>query len=77
MSAYSRLIVTGADISLQNVAALLTVGGWTGSRYFSTAVGSVENRTQFARALLDMVDKYNLDGIDIEYVPVSVILAVF
>ncbi|KIP07396.1 glycoside hydrolase family 18 protein [Phlebiopsis gigantea 11061_1 CR5-6] len=50
-----------------NVAALLTVGGWTGSRYFSTAVGSAENRTQFARALLDMVDKYNLDGIDIDW----------
>ena len=44
------------------MAALLTVGGWTGSRYFSTAVGSAENRTQFARALLDIVDKYNLDG---------------
>ena len=50
------------------MAALLTVGGWTGSRYFSTAVGSAENRTQFAHALLHLVDKYDLDGIDIELV---------
>lgn len=52
----------------QNVAALLTVGGWTGSKYFSTAVGSAENRTQFAQALVKLVDEYDLDGIDIECV---------
>ncbi|GJE93418.1 glycoside hydrolase family 18 protein [Phanerochaete sordida] len=50
-----------------NVHALLTVGGWTGSRYFSTAVGSPENRTMFANALLGLVQQYGLDGIDIDW----------
>ena len=36
--------------------------------YFSTAVGSAANRTAFARAVLDLVDKYDLDGLDFEYV---------
>lgn len=52
----------------QNVAALLTVGGWTGSRYFSTAVASAESRTAFANAVLQLVDEYKLDGVDFEYV---------
>lgn len=56
------------DMAHQNhVDVLLTVGGWTGSRYFSTAVGSAENRTAFANALLGLVQQYNLDGIDIDW----------
>ena len=45
---------------------MITLGGWTGSRYFSTAVGSAENRTAFAQAILNFVDEYKLDGVDIE-----------
>lgn len=59
---------------LQNVKALLTIGGWTGSQYFSTAVGSSENRTAFVNTVLDLVSKYDLDGLDFEYVSSSIFL---
>lgn len=45
------------------------MGGWTGSQYFSTAVGSAANRTKFIRAINGLVNEYLLDGVDFEYVP--------
>jgi chitinase len=59
--------VAMANESLQNVSALLSIGGWTGSQYFSTAVATQENRTQFKNAILGLVSQYQLDGIDFEY----------
>ncbi|CAL1708903.1 unnamed protein product [Somion occarium] len=50
-----------------NVKALLTIGGWTGSRYFSTAVGSPENRTAFVENMISLVKKYDLDGLDFDW----------
>ena len=32
------------SITLQNVKALLTIGGWTGSIYWSSSVATVQNR---------------------------------
>ena len=48
--------------------ALLTIGGWTGSQYFSSAVATEVNRTAFVKTVLNLVDKYDLDGLDFEYV---------
>ncbi|KAF6763139.1 endochitinase [Ephemerocybe angulata] len=72
--------IIGLDISDENrlpqfvssahnhsVKALLSVGGWTGSRYFSTAVGSAKNRTAFAKAITSILQKYDLDGIDFDW----------
>jgi len=58
------------------VEALLSIGGWTGSIYFSTAVGSPENRTKFVEAIVDLANTYGLDGIDFEsvYPPISFLL---
>ncbi|KAK2012516.1 family 18 glycosyl hydrolase [Colletotrichum eremochloae] len=50
-----------------NVKALMTVGGWTGSRYFSTAIGSPENRTAYVQKCLDLVQQYDLDGLDFDW----------
>ena len=50
----------------QNVAAMITIGGWTGSQYFSTAVNSATNRTAFVQTVLQLVQKYDLDGVDFE-----------
>ncbi|EEB96820.1 hypothetical protein MPER_03976, partial [Moniliophthora perniciosa FA553] len=36
-----------------NVKAFISIGGWTSSLYFSTAVGSAENRTAFVKTLVD------------------------
>ncbi|KAJ7885186.1 glycoside hydrolase family 18 protein [Mycena olivaceomarginata] len=49
------------------VTALLSIGGWTGSQYYSTAVATSENRTAFVSAVLDLVSKYDLDGIDFDW----------
>ena len=51
----------------QNVHAILSIGGWTGSRYFSSAVATDVNRTAFAQAVMKVVSEYNLDGIEFEY----------
>ena len=50
----------------QGVKALVTVGGWTGSLYFSTAVATSENRTAFVKTISDFATKYKLDGVDFE-----------
>ncbi|KAJ7931214.1 glycoside hydrolase family 18 protein [Mycena leptocephala] len=49
------------------VTALLSIGGWTGSQYYSTAVATSENRTAFVNAVLGLVSKYDLDGIDFDW----------
>lgn len=50
----------------QGVKASLSIGGWTGSRFFSTSVGSAQNRTAFVGAVNKIVKQYDLDGIDFE-----------
>jgi len=50
-----------------NVLARLSVGGWTGSHYFSTAVASAANRTAFVKTVTDLVTNYTLDGIDFDW----------
>ncbi|GAA5899071.1 hypothetical protein JCM6882_004609 [Rhodosporidiobolus microsporus] len=44
-----------------------TVGGWTGSRYFSTHVSTAAGRTTFARTLVAVMQQYGFDGIDIDW----------
>ncbi|KAH9057749.1 chitinase [Lactarius vividus] len=50
-----------------NVHALLSIGGWTGSRYFSSSVATDANRTAFAQAVMKLVSTYDLDGIDFDW----------
>jgi chitinase len=50
-----------------NVKALLSIGGWTGSVYFSTAVATAASRTQFVKAVTDLATQYKLDGIDFDW----------
>ncbi|KAI0287685.1 glycoside hydrolase superfamily [Russula brevipes] len=50
-----------------NVGAILSIGGWTGSRYFSSAVATAENRTAFANAVMSVVSQYKLDGIEFDW----------
>lgn len=47
---------------------MVTIGGWTGSSYFSTAVANDQNRTIFINNLQALVKQYDLDGLDFEYV---------
>ncbi|TFK49389.1 glycoside hydrolase [Heliocybe sulcata] len=50
-----------------NVKAILTIGGWTGSAYFSSSVATAQNRTGFVNAVMQVVSKYDLDGIDFDW----------
>jgi chitinase len=52
----------------QNVEAVLAIGGWGGSIGFSAAVADDANRTAFAQSVMSLVQQYELDGIDFEYV---------
>ncbi|KAJ0104251.1 hypothetical protein J7T55_001738 [Diaporthe amygdali] len=62
-----QLPVFVSDAKKNNVKALVSIGGWTGSRYFSTNFGSAENRTAFVKTSLDLVSQYQLDGLDFDY----------
>ncbi|KAG5715365.1 Chitinase A1 [Termitomyces sp. T112] len=50
-----------------NVKASLSIGGWTGSRWFSSNVGSAQNRSAFVEAVTGLVKEYKLDGIDFDW----------
>jgi chitinase len=52
----------------QGVKAMVTIGGWTGGRWFSTDLGSAANRTAFVKTVLNFAAKHDLEGIDFEYV---------
>ncbi|GAA5944465.1 glycoside hydrolase family 18 protein [Sporobolomyces koalae] len=46
---------------------LIAIGGWTDSKYFSTAVATSNTRKTFVANIKKMVDKYNVDGVDIDW----------
>ena len=52
----------------QNVSPILSIGGWSGSQFFSPAVATDANRTAFAKAILNVTSTYKLDGIEFECV---------
>ncbi|KAF5383230.1 hypothetical protein D9615_004978 [Tricholomella constricta] len=56
-----------AEAKKNSVNALVSIGGWTGSQYFSTAVATEANRTAFLGAVLGLVSQYQLDGIDFDW----------
>lgn len=49
-----------------NLKVLLSVGGW-GCRGFSGLASTSEGRQKFADSALEIVEEYNLDGIDIDW----------
>jgi len=46
---------------------LISIGGWTWSRNFSDAVLTDTSRQAFAGSAVDIIKKYDLDGIDIDW----------
>ncbi|EPS97397.1 hypothetical protein FOMPIDRAFT_127036 [Fomitopsis schrenkii] len=50
-----------------NVSSSVTIGGWDGSTYFSSAVAAAENRTRFVNSTVALVNNYGLDGIDFDW----------
>ncbi|KAJ3934178.1 MAG: glycoside hydrolase [Lentinula lateritia] len=50
-----------------NVTASISIGGWGGSQYFSTNVGSAANRTAFVKTVAGLATQYDLDGLDFDW----------
>ena len=46
---------------------MISIGGWTWSRYFSDAALSDSSRKFFAASAADIIKTYGLDGIDIDW----------
>lgn len=46
---------------------LISVGGWTWSKHFSDATLTDELTQKFAKSSVDIVEKHNLDGVDIDW----------
>lgn len=46
---------------------LISVGGWTWSKHFSDAVLTDTSTQNFAQSAVDIVSKYGLDGVDIDW----------
>ena len=46
---------------------LISIGGWGGCRYFSDAALTDTSRDAFAASAVDIVSRYQLDGVDIDW----------
>jgi len=46
---------------------LISIGGWAWSEHFSDAVLTDSSRKVFAKSSVDIIKKYNLDGVDIDW----------
>ncbi|HEV2323434.1 MAG TPA: glycoside hydrolase family 18 protein [Terracidiphilus sp.] len=46
---------------------LLSVGGWSWSTHFSDAALTGQSRQAFIQSAMDLVDRYELDGLDIDW----------
>lgn len=55
-----------------HLQTLISVGGWTWSRYFSEVALTESSRQAFAASCVDFIDTYGFDGVDIDWeYPVS------
>ncbi|EGG06430.1 family 18 glycoside hydrolase [Melampsora larici-populina 98AG31] len=45
----------------------LSIGGWDGSKYFSSAVKTASNRETFANNIIKIAHQHKVDGIDIDW----------
>ena len=46
---------------------LISIGGWAWSKHFSDAVLTDTSRSGFAKSAVDIIRKYQLDGVDIDW----------
>jgi chitinase len=57
----------GLRVQNPKLLVLLSVGGWSGSRYFSDVAVTPSARRRFSKSCLRIVEKYGLDGLDIDW----------
>jgi chitinase len=72
-SALNNLRATVSNAHKQDTKVMLAIGGWfhmNGGKsydYFKKAISDPTARTQLVQELINMVDRENLDGIDIDF----------
>ncbi|PPQ87480.1 hypothetical protein CVT25_008216 [Psilocybe cyanescens] len=49
------------------VKASVSIGGWTGSQWFSSHVRTAANRTAFVKTVTNLAEEYKLDGVDFDW----------
>ncbi|KAI0638625.1 glycoside hydrolase family 18 protein [Trametes polyzona] len=62
-----KTLVNSAHNSGHGTKVVLSIGGWSGSYWFSQAMSSAANRSTFVNACVSAVNTYKLDGIDIDW----------
>ncbi|KAF8900154.1 glycoside hydrolase family 18 protein [Gymnopilus junonius] len=62
-----KKLVSGARNSGQGTKIVLSVGGWSGSHWYSQAMSTERNRSKLVKILAETVESYSLDGIDIDW----------
>lgn len=60
-------IVTALRRQNPKLEVMLSVGGWLGGAGFSDAALTSEGRARFAKSAVDFLEKYDLDGLDIDW----------
>jgi chitinase len=62
-------LLTLKTLKAQNprLLVLLSVGGWSGSQYFSDIAATPSTRKRFSESCLRNVARYDLDGLDIDW----------
>ncbi|EFP78196.2 uncharacterized protein PGTG_04152 [Puccinia graminis f. sp. tritici CRL 75-36-700-3] len=55
-----------------SVRPMYSVGGWCGSKYFSSLAATAENRTAFADSTISFAKKYGFEGIDFDWLYPSI-----
>lgn len=50
-----------------NLKILISVGGWSRSKFFSDAALTEESRELFAESAIDFMKKFDLDGVDLDW----------
>ncbi len=58
----NRLKANNSDLKI-----LISIGGWSWSKNFSDAVLTTSSRKLFAKTSCEIVQKYDLDGVDIDW----------
>jgi chitinase len=61
----SRQLV--ADAHKARVKVLLSLGGWGWDKQFATIVSKAEAEDRYVKAVMAIVDKYDYDGIDLDW----------
>jgi len=59
--------LTSLKAANKDLKVLISIGGWGGCRYFSDASLTDAARKKFARSTIELLKKYHLDGIDIDW----------